>query len=125
MATHNPLDGSAFSDETPVEWMCRAGMDSPLAAMVVRTAPVMRPRGGPYVSVLITYNNQDVRIRISEGEYAECGVTADKPCVFRATFPCVYPMEKMYADDKRKPMAVVSGWDVEAPGRIHPRTEKE
>lgn len=120
MATHNPITGAAFSDQTPVEWMCSQHMDSPLAAMMVRTAPVMRPAsGGPYVSVLISYNDHDVRIAIDDGtEYAGCGVTADHSCVFRAAFPCVWPMEKMYDDGKGGTVAVVSGWDVTPPGRI-------
>jgi hypothetical protein len=122
ISTHNTLTGAAFSDETPVEWMCAQHMDSPLAAMMVHTLPVMRPTfGGPYTSVLISYNDHDARIAVGEGtEYAGCGRTADKPCQFRAAFPCVWPLFAIYKDDKGKPVAVVSGWDITPPGRIHP-----
>jgi hypothetical protein len=119
VSTHNTLTGAAFSDETPVEWMCSQHMDSPLASMMVRTLPVRPTFGGPYDSVLISYNDHDRRIEIGEGtEYAGCGVTAGKPCQFRAAFPCVWPMFAIYKDDKGKPVAVVSGWDVKVPGRI-------
>lgn len=132
VATHDTKTGAAFSDETPVEWMCAQHMDSPLAAMMVHTLPVMRPTfGGPYVSVLISYNDHDRRIAIGEGtEYAGCGRAATGtdptsggvgyPCVFRAAFPCVWPLWKLYDDGKGGAVAVVSGWDVDVPGRIEP-----
>jgi hypothetical protein len=120
VGTHNTKTGAAFSDETPVEWMCAQHMDSPVAAMMVRTLPVMRPTfGGPYDSVVISYNDHDRRIEIGEGtEYAGCGVTAGKLCQFRAAFPCVWPLWKLYDDGKGGAVAVVSGWDVKVPGRI-------
>jgi hypothetical protein len=130
VSTHNTLTGAAFSDETPVEWMCARHMDSPLAAMMVHALPVMRPTfGGPYTSVLISYNDHDRRIAIGEGtEYAGCGRVATGadptsggvgyPCVFRAAFPCVWPLWRLYDDGKGGAVAVVSGWDVKVPGRI-------
>ena len=126
----NPFDPSQsmqISDETPTEWMCRMGWDSPLASIMVRTAPTMRPPGSKATSVRLTYNSTtSASIDIGPASaYWTCGHVGEQPCVLSMIAPCERPIGQAFAGASGKPVAVVSGWDVMVPPVIHPRVKKD
>lgn len=115
-----------FNSETPVEWMCRMGYDSPLAAIHITSVPVMRPNN-KVTSVRLTYNwGESTTINIGpDSSYWTCGHTGEQPCIFYMTAPCEKPLDKLFSDSQGHPIAVVTGWETISPSVIHIRAEKE